>query len=115
MKDWEQKALLAYPSFNGYIDKNMFAIDIRRVHTTIKMCQRYHASGEINHKLILNNLVILANIFDIDVMTEAFTHETPEEIFPIIHSFFIFLKFCQYSDDANQPIIDMLNDMVNRY
>lgn len=114
MTNWNDRAQAAYPSFMGVIDKEAYALDIRRFYMVTKMCRRYLMSGEINYKLILNNIIVLTNIFTSDIITDAFDEICDDELRPIVNSFLVFLNVRE-SVVICQQIDDLLHDLAHRY
>ena len=48
----------------SYIDEKEFYDDLSKIKSLSKLFNRYMKGGELNHKLILNHLTILYNVFD---------------------------------------------------
>lgn len=74
------------------ISKEEFEEDLCRFRYVKRLCSRYHDSGEIKERLLLNHLVILYNLFG-PACTAMLYFKVPEQDWSVITPFIDFLGF----------------------
>lgn len=111
-------------AFDGYpktifseIDQKAFDKDIRYFFITRKMIKRFHKTGQINEKLILNNIIICLNIFGIKKTNIIFRTICEDFEFSVIKACLKFLNSYSLTDNVpqNQIMKDILGDITHRY
>lgn len=74
------------------ISKEEFDEDLCRFRYVKRLCSRYHETGEIKERLLLNHLVILYNLFGPSCTTMLY-FKVPEQDWCVITPFIEFLGF----------------------
>lgn len=99
-------------------NKNVWKEDIYVFFIIRKMIRRFLTKGEVNEKLLLNNIIICLNIFGSDSVNRILRLMTNDEEFSIIKTILIFLNTYNLKDDhcpQNKIIKDILNNIIYRY
>ena len=78
------------PQFNG-IDE--FYEDLHRIKYIKRLLRKYHKTGELRERLILNHLIIMNNVFDCIPMTRLLFHKIDEELQPQLKTFLVYLNY----------------------
>ena len=102
---------------NGFFNDVEFKKDIYNLFTIRKMINRFLKTGNINEKLLLNNIIIAINVFGISQINVIFDAILNDEEFGVIKSILKFLN-CYKSNStvpSNRIINDILCDISNRY
>ena len=101
----------------GFFNEPEFKKDIYNIFIIKKMVARFLRSGVINEKLLLNNIIIALNTFDVKETNDIFYLALHEEEFRVIKTFLLFLNSYNCDDDLepNEVILGILKDMSERY
>lgn len=102
---------------NGFFNDVEFKKDLYNLFIIRKMIKRFLKTGNINEKLLLNNIIIAINVFGIIQINILFEMILTKEEFGVIKSALIFLS-CYKSNveiESNRIIDDLLRDVANRY
>lgn len=91
--------------------------DIYQFFVVRKMIKRFITKGEINEKLILNNIIICLNIFGIKKTNIIFRIICDDNEFGAIKPCLIFLNSYNLEDTTEQNYImkNILSDIKHRY
>ena len=73
------------------VTREDFESDLKRIRYVKRVLKRYKNTGELKVHLILNQLIILFNVFNAAAVPLLF-YNLDEELWPAIKSFLIFLK-----------------------
>lgn len=95
-----------------------FKKDVYNIFVIKKMVARFLRMGNINEKLILNNIIIALNTFEIERANEMFKLAMTEEEFGVVKSALLFLDAFTLYDDTTEPnelLIAILLDVAKRY
>ena len=68
-----------------------FESDLKRIRYIKRLLKRYKNTGELKTHLVLNNLIILFNVFN-DAAVPLLFYNLESELWPSIKSFLIFLN-----------------------
>lgn len=113
-KDSDTYRSVAITDFN----RKKFKSDIYTFFVIRKMVIRFLKKGEINEKLLINNIIITLNVFGISQVNRILRIITNDEEFSIIKTILIFLNSYNLKGDhcRQNPIIkDILEDIKHRY
>ena len=102
---------------NGFFNDVEFKKDLYNLFIIRKMINRFLKTGNINEKLLLNNIIIAINVFGIIQTNSLFELILTKEEFSVIKSALMFLS-CYKSNaaiESNRIIDDILRDVANRY
>lgn len=102
---------------NGFFNDVEFKKDLYNLFIIRKMIKRFLTTGNINEKLLLNNIIIAINVFGIMQINLLFELVLTKEEFSVIKSALLFLSCYKSNSDieSNRIIDDILRDVANRY
>jgi hypothetical protein len=93
-----------------------FLQDLNKIVVLKKLFRRFTTSGTINERLVLNNIIILMNVFGIEATNTMLFHKVEHEHWEIVKTFLIFLN--SYVEEpvtksikTNETILAVLGDL----
>ena len=94
-----------------------FRSDVKKVVILKKMFKRYVNTGQLNERLILNNIIILINVFGIEASNIILFYRIEEKYYPFIKSFLCYLKSYVENPvssdvEASEEISDILHERI---
>lgn len=94
-----------------------FKKDVYNIFIIKKMVARFIRTGNINEKLVLNNIIIALNTFDIERTNQIFRMAMNDDEFSVVKSFLLFLDAYTIDDDVepNEIIMAILLDVAKRH
>lgn len=103
----------------GYYKKNVsernFLTDTDIFSNITRIIKRFYKKGDINDKLLINNIIIAINTFSYDYTTKILIEIMDEESLSIISSVYEFLGYNYINNiQPNRIIQDLLNDFKAR-
>ena len=114
MSNLQEKCREIYPTTKcGYMFVDDFKADYRRFQTIVQVCRKYNNSGALNHHLVINNLIVLHNLFG-ELVVDVITDMASGEELAVIGSFMYFLGFVDESHARNNAIDALLLDFEIR-
>jgi hypothetical protein len=75
-----------------YIEDEFFD-DLRRFKYIKGSIQKYHLKNSINDRLVLNNIIMSYNVFNIDACTRMLFFKIKPEQYSILKTFLIYLNY----------------------
>jgi hypothetical protein len=95
-----------------------FESDLNKLVILKKMFKRYDTTGQINIRLILNNIIILVNVFGIESANIILFYRLGEDYYSLIKTFLTFLNSYVDNDvtkdvELNDKIWEMLKREVS--
>ena len=94
------------------LDSEEFDEDIKRFKYVKRLVNRYNQTGTMQHRLILNHLTVLFNVFGIDPTLKMMEYKLGLSSWSIIKPFLIYMKAIkvdQYTETKmDHNIIDLL-------
>ncbi len=70
-----------------------FYEDIRRFRYLKRLLKRYHRTGELRERLILNHLIILSNVFGVPNAIKMLQYKMDDEYWPVIKTCLLYLDY----------------------
>lgn len=108
-----------YYNRSYFFNTQEFEKDINNVLTAKKMISRFIKSGQLNDKLLLNNIVVALNAFGIKTTNILFELICSDAQFSVIKAVLMFLRCYDFNKGANvepnRVIVDILKDTEQRY
>ena len=112
----DEKNFLLYAARCYYkpnvIDAEEFYDDLKRFMYLKRLFNRYHKTGELSERLILNHLIVIFNVFDIKPSLKMLEYQIEEQYWYILKPFLIFLKHItndQYTNiEMDKLVVDRL-------
>lgn len=75
------------------IDVDEFNDDLKRINYLKRLFVRYQTSGELKERLILNHLIILFNVFPIEVASNILFFKIDSEYWSTLKTFLVYLNY----------------------
>lgn len=99
-----------------FFDNKEFTRNIYNIFIIKKMAFRFLKTGNINEKLILNNIIIILNTFDVQRANQMFRVAMGDAEFSIIKTCLIFLDAYDLDDETetNDILYAILMDVARR-
>ena len=70
-----------------------FKDDLNRVKYVKRLLKKHFNSGVLRERLILNHIIILANVFGIEGAVRMLFYRVEEELHPLLKTFLVFLEY----------------------
>tara|TARA_S200000501_G_C20771606_1_gene720828 strand:- start:777 stop:1166 length:390 start_codon:yes stop_codon:yes gene_type:complete len=70
-----------------------FNTDMKILKYVKRLLNRYERTGEIKERLMLNHLIMLGNIFPVEVLSRILFFKIPEQYWSALKTFLIFLNY----------------------
>ena len=86
------------------VDEQEFLDDMKRFKYLKRLFRKYDTTKDLKARLIINHLIILANVFGIDAATTLLFFKIENEHWPILKTFLVFLHYMPDNDMINTPI-----------
>lgn len=101
------------PSY--YTDRE-FNLDLAKVVVLKKMFRRYQLTGDINERVVLNNIIIMLNVFGIEATNIILFFNIDSEFYGTLKSFLVFLDSYESNNltdliEFDNLILDRLNEI----
>ena len=84
MKFYNNPQCLSETDFNN---------DMKILKYVKRLLNRYERTGEIKERLMLNHLIMLGNIFPVEVLSRILFFKIPEQYWSALKTFLIFLNY----------------------
>lgn len=98
----KENNLIVYAAKHYYnpkhIDGEEFFDDLKRFKYVKRLINRYHKSGDLAERLILNHLIVIFNVFGYEAGVEMLAVKIPLEQWPTLKPFLVFLRAIKNED-----------------
>jgi DUF2075 family protein len=84
-------AVKAYDKPNMLMSE--FKEDMKRFNYLKRLFRRYRKDGEIRERLVINHLVVLYNVFGVEVSTRILFYKMSKEDYITLKTFLLFLNY----------------------
>jgi hypothetical protein len=84
-------AMKAYDKPNCIMSE--FEEDLKRIKYIKRLIKRYRLTGELKERLILNHIIILANVFGTESAVRMLFFKIDREDYDILKTFLVFLNY----------------------
>ena len=85
--------------------EKLFEDDLKRFKYIKRLLRKYHETGILKERLLLNHLIVLHNVFGSDAVSTLLLYKIQEEYWPTLKSFLLFLNIL-VSDELPEVIKD---------
>lgn len=75
------------------VDIEEFYDDIKRINYIKRLFVRYQTTGELKERLILNHIIILYNVFPIEVATNILFFKIDSQYWSQLKTFLVYLNY----------------------
>ena len=86
------------------VDEQEFLDDMKRFKYLKRLFRKYDTSKELKMRLIINHIIILANVFGVEAATTLLFFKIEKNHWSILKSFLIFLHYMPENDLMEIPI-----------
>jgi hypothetical protein len=70
-----------------------FKEDLKRFNYLKRLFYRYRKTGEVKERLVINHIIVLYNVFGVEVCTRMFFYKMSQEDYSIIKTYLLFLNY----------------------
>lgn len=70
-----------------------FEEDLKRLKYVKRLIKRYRITGELKERLILNHLIILANVFGVESSVKMLFYKLDRDDYDILKTFLLYLNY----------------------
>jgi hypothetical protein len=70
-----------------------FKEDLKRFNYLKRLFYRYRKTGEVKERLVINHIIVLYNVFGVEVCTRMIFYKMSEEDYSIIKTYLLFLNY----------------------
>ena len=101
----DQKNFLLFAAKHYYkpnvIDAEEFYNDLKRFMYLKRLLKRYHNTGEISERLLLNHLIVVFNVFDIEPCLKMLEFQIEAKYWTHLKPFLVFLRHIRNDQYTN--------------
>ena len=83
-----------------------FYEDIRRFRYLKRLLKRYHRTGELRERLILNHLIILSNVFGVSNAIRMLQYKIDDDYWPVLKTCLLYLDYINEDWETDIPLDD---------
>ena len=80
------------------IDKKEFLDDMKRFKYLKRLFRKYDTSGTLKVRLILNHIIVLANVFGVDASSTLLFFKIDRQHWSILKTFLVYLNYMPEND-----------------
>ena len=80
------------------VDEQEFLDDMKRFKYLKRLFRKYDTSKDLKMRLIINHIIVLANVFGVDAATTLLFFKIEKSHWPILKAFLIFLRYMPEND-----------------
>ena len=80
------------------VDEQEFLDDMKRFKYLKRLFRKYDTSKDLKMRLIINHIIVLANVFGIDAATTLLFFKIERNHWPILKAFLVFLQYMPEND-----------------
>ena len=81
-----------------------FYEDIRRFRYLKRLLKRYHRTGELRERLILNHLIILSNVCGVPNAIKMLQYKIDDEYWPVLKTCLLYLNYVDEEWEVEIPL-----------
>jgi len=96
------------------IDISEFHEDLARYKYVKRLLRKYHQTGEIQERLVLNHLIVIYNMFGIQAANRMSFYRIEEELWPALKTFLVFLNFLPENEKVEISIDLKIADILRK-
>ena len=86
------------------VDEKEFLDDMKRFKYLKRLFRKYETSKDLKMRLVINHIIILANVFGVDAATTLLFFKIERNHWPILKAFLVFLQYMPENDLVDTPI-----------
>ena len=86
------------------VDEKEFLDDMKRFKYLKRLFRKYETSKDLKMRLVINHIIILANVFGVDAATTLLFFKIEVEHWSLLKTFLVYLHFMPENDLVEVPI-----------
>ena len=87
------------------VDEKEFLDDMKRFKYLKRLFRKYETSKDLKMRLVINHIIILANVFGVDAATTLLFFKIEKNHWPLLKTFLVFLGYMPENDLIDTPVI----------
>ena len=87
------------------VDEKEFLDDMKRFKYLKRLFRKYETSKDLKMRLVINHIIILANVFGVDAATTLLFFKIERNHWPLLKTFLVFLGYMPENDLIDTSII----------
>ena len=87
------------------VNSQEFDDDMKRFKYLKRLFRKYETSKDLKMRLVINHIIILANVFGVDAATTLLFFKIEKNHWPLLKTFLVFLGYMPENDLIDTPII----------
>ena len=91
-----------------------FYDDLNRFKYLKRLLKRYHESGDLQERLILNHLVVIYNVFGIPSGNKMVFYKIQREYWPTLKPFLVYLDYLPESELVDIPLDEKVVEKLRK-
>ena len=91
-----------------------FHDDMKRFKYIKRLLKRYHNTGDLKERLLLNHIIILRNLFGNEACVTLLLFKTQAEYLPALKAFLKFLNMITDKELNSLPVDDTVEDVLRK-
>jgi len=80
------------------VDEKEFLDDMKRFKYLKRLFRKYETSKDLKMRLVINHIIILANVFGVDAATTLLFFKIEKNHWPLLKTFLVFLGYMPEND-----------------
>jgi hypothetical protein len=76
-----------------HILQSEFEDDLKRIKYVKRLLRKYRQTGEFKERLVLNHVIVLANVFGVEATVNMLFYKVDPEDYPLLKTILIFLNY----------------------
>ena len=78
-----------------------FQEDIKRYKYLKRLLKKYHETGALKERLILNHIIVLTNVFGVEASGTLLLFKIEQKYWPVIKTFMVYLNMIREDELSN--------------
>tara|TARA_Y100000034_G_C6655899_1_gene287319 strand:- start:72 stop:446 length:375 start_codon:yes stop_codon:yes gene_type:complete len=91
-----------------------FQEDLNRIKYIKRLLRRYHKTGVLKERLILNHIIIIANVFGIEGTVKILFYKIEKDLHSILKTFLVFLQYMPELQSGEYDLIPLDNKIIDK-
>jgi hypothetical protein len=76
-----------------HILQSEFEDDLKRLKYVKRLIRKYRQTGDFKERLVLNHVIILANVFGVEATTNMLFFKVDQEDYPVLKTILLYLNY----------------------
>jgi hypothetical protein len=76
-----------------HILQSEFEGDLKRIKYLKRLFRKYNQTGEIKERLVLNHIIIMANVFGVEATVNMLFFKVDQQDYPVLKTLLIYLNY----------------------